>query len=471
MIHQLFDKYGKKECVRAGLIGAGAYGKAIVTQSVDVPGLSLCAVSDVTPGKAKEAFLEAGIAENQLVYCTETAHAEQAISEGKFVYTDRNEMLACIPSLDIICEGTGIPEQCAAQALYAIEHKKSVAMVTKDCDACVGPVLKKLADENGVVYTPVDGDQHGLLIQMIEWAESIGLEVISAGKATDGEFVYDEKAGTVTIHTDKEVYAPYQRTVTLKEEDKRYFGMIPEGQTEEYIRRRQDALSLLPPPGAYDLCEMVIAANYTGMKPMTETLVHAPLRITELPVAYCGQETGGIFEDYRTIDLVTCLRGPVESGLGGGVFMVVKCNNAYSNYVLTTKGQIANYDGSAAVIYRPYHLCGVETPYTLLLAGKLGVNTASANYFPHYDVIRVAMEDIKAGEIFGNDHSTKTAARIIPAVTLEPGNPIEAHLLSGNRASVDIPKGTVITADMVEKPENSVLWKLRKMQDEMFLRK
>ncbi|MGO4319950.1 flagellar biosynthesis protein FlgA, partial [Agrobacterium sp. MCAB5] len=119
-------------------------------------------------------------------------------------------------------------------------------------------------------------------------------------------------------------------------------------------------------------------------------LVHAALRITEIPVAYAEIANGGLFERTETIDLATCLRRPDESGLGGGVFLVVRCDNAYSNHVLVTKGQIANYDETTAVIYRPYHLCGVETSTSLLMAGLLGIDTGSDDYRPRYDLVKVA---------------------------------------------------------------------------------
>jgi predicted homoserine dehydrogenase-like protein len=90
----------------------------------------------------------------------------------------------------------------------------------------------------------------------------------------------------------------------------------------------------------------------------------------------------------------------MNRGLGGGVFLVVRCDNAYSNHVLTTKGQIANYDDTAAVIYRPYHLCGVETSSTILVAGLLGLDTGSDDFLPRYDLVKVAARDIAAGEVF-----------------------------------------------------------------------
>ena len=469
MKNLVIQRYGNGEKAIAAVIGVGAYGKAIVTQSACIPEIYLAVTADLTAEKAKEAQIEAGIPESELVLCNTAEEAEAAIQAGKYIYTCNADMVAHIPSINIICESTGNPEICARHVLEAIENGKHVAMVTKDCDAAIGPILKKKADEKGVVYTPVDGDQHGLLIQMYDWAMTIGLSVICGGKATDGEYVFDRTMKTVTVKTDKKIEEPYQKSVNISDNDLKYFDMIPAGKATEYIQKREESLSLLPQPGSFDLCEMTIAANYTGMNPQNTTLIHAPLRITEIPIAYARKENGGLFDDGEAIDLVTCMRAPEESGLGGGVFLVVECDNAYSNYIMATKGQVTNYDGTATVIYRPYHLCGVETPFTILNACILGVSTGSDNYRPRYDLTRVAARDIKAGEIFGNDHSRMMTSRITQAAPLKSGELIEGHLLTGNKAAMDIPKGTPITVDMVEEPAESVLWRLRREQDRLFL--
>ena len=466
---QMFEHFRKQDEVQAAVIGAGQYATAIVTQESQTEYLRVTVVADLDVQAAKQAYLKAGAAEDQLVYCETAEQADAAIASGKRAYTDRSEIVADIASLDIVCESTGIPEASARYALAAISNGKHVAMVTKDSDVTIGPILRRLADEKGVVYTPVDGDQHGLLIQLVEWSKSIGLTLISAGKATDGEFIYDAEASTVRIHTDKHIHPPYQESIEIAEDDKKFLGMIPEGHAAEYVAERARILAGLPQPGSYDLCEMAIAANYTGLAPQVDTLEHAPLRITEIPIAYAEKQHGGIIEKAGTIDLATCFRAPEESGLGGGVFIVVRADNAYSNHIMTTKGQIANQDGSATVIYRPYHLCGVETSTTLLVAGLLGLNTGSNDYKPRFDLIKVAARDIAAGDVFGNDHSPQLTARIVPATPVAPGNTAAAHLLTGNRASVDIPAGTVITYDMVERPAASTLWELRELQDATFL--
>jgi len=469
MYQQMFETFRKQDEVCAGVIGAGQYATSIVTQEPQTKYLRVGIVADINLANAKDAYLKAGRTEDELVYAATAAEAQSAIEAGKAVYTDQPQIVADIAAIDIVCESTGIPEASARFARDAIANGKHVAMVTKDTDVTVGPILKKLADDAGVVYTPVDGDQHGLFVQLVEWARAIGLTVISGGKATDGEFIYDEEASTVSIHTDKKIHAPYQETIVVAPEDRKYLGMIPEGAASEYVAERARILADLPQPGAYDLCEMTIAANYTGFAPQVDTLLHAPLRITEIPVAYAPTENGGVIENEGTIDLATCFRTPAESGLGGGVFIVVRADNAYSNHIMTTKGQIANYDDTATVIYRPYHLCGVETSTTLLVAGLLGLNTGGNDYRPRFDLVKVAAADIAAGDVFGNDHSPQLTARIVPGTAIGAGKPAAAHLLTGNRARVDIPAGTVITYDMVDRPEASVLWDLRDLQDSTFL--
>ncbi|MCD2185004.1 NAD(P)H-dependent oxidoreductase [Rhizobium sp. GN54] len=467
--HHIYSGFAKAGEVNVGNIGAGNYGTAIVTQAPRTPRLNVVVVADISTDAARGAYEKGGYEMARVAYAETAEEAQLHIAEGRFVYTDRPEIVGRIPAVQVVCESSGVPEASVRYAVQAINAGKHVAMVTKDCDVAVGPMLKRLAQDAGVVYTPVDGDQHGLLIQFYEWAKSVGLTVLSGGKATDGEFVYDEAKGTVTIKTDKKIHAPNVASISVSEEDRKWLAMIPEGQAAEFVARRKEILARLPQPGAYDLCEITVAANYTGMMPAVDTLIHAPLRITEIPVAYCEAVNGGLFERGDTIDLATCLRRPDESGLGGGVFLVVRCDNAYSNHILTTKGQIPNYDETATVIYRPYHLCGVETATSLLMAGLLGIDTGSDDYRPRYDLAKVAARDIRAGETFGNDHNPMMTARIIPAVPVAPGNPACAHLLTGNRAKVDIPAGTLVTYDMVEEPQGSQLWEIRRLQDRAFL--
>lgn len=164
----------------------------------------------------------------------------------------------------------------------------------------------------------------------------------------------------------------------------------------------------------------------------------------------------------------TNLRRPDESGMGGGMYLVVKADNPYAQHILATKGQIANYRNSAVVLYRPWHLCGVETNVSVMCAGLVGASTGATQYLPRYDLVKSAVVDIKKGECFRGDRDERMQASIIPATCMAPDAPVPAHMLNGNIASRDIRAGELITYSMVDKPEQSTLWELRKLQEETF---
>lgn len=471
--HHLFEKFSKKQEVIAAYIGTGHFGTAVVSQQNYVKNLKIPVVGDKSKEAAANAFIQAGIPQEKIVYCTDAVEAEKQIGQGNYVYTDNCNMIMDIKCIDIICEGTGAPEAGARYCMDAIKKGKHIALVSKELDSAVGPMIKKEAQRHGVLYTPVDGDQHGLLMQLVEWARLIGLTVICAGKSRDGEFVYDEEKQTVTILKDG-ITVHETKIASVPDDVVPYFKMIPEGaDPREYINKREEVLKELPGAGAFDLCEMVIAANSTGLKPPKESasLTQGSLRITELPIAYCNKSNHGIYEEEGVIDVYTCLRRYDEAGMGGGVFLVVKCDNAYSNYILTTKGQIPNYDLSTAVIYRPYHLCGVEVSTTLLSAVKLGVDTGSLEYKPDYDLIKKAAVDIECGEILGNDHDLRMEAMILKARAKGMDIPVPAHMLNGCKTVCKIMAGQTITYSMIEAPKDFVLWELRaKMETEFGLK-
>ncbi|MCB0124060.1 MAG: hypothetical protein KDE58_17520, partial [Caldilineaceae bacterium] len=164
----------------------------------------------------------------------------------------------------------------------------------------------------------------------------------------------------------------------------------------------------------------------------------------------------------------TCLRQPHEAGLGGGVFIVVACTNDYSRHILHTKGLIPNSRGTAAVIYRPYHLCGVETPLSALRAGLQGVGISQALPQPRVDVVAQTQRAMRSGETLGSDHSPDLLALMMPAQAVRPAHRLPLHMGNGNALQHDLQSHELIgVADVVE-PAHSILWQLRREQDAHF---
>jgi predicted homoserine dehydrogenase-like protein len=46
--------------------------------------------------------------------------------------------------------------------------------------------------------------------------------------------------------------------------------------------------------------------------------------------------------------------------------------------------------------------------------------------------------------------------------------PVPFFMLEGCRLRVDVPRGTTLTLDMIERPTDSALWNLRRQQDAQF---
>jgi predicted homoserine dehydrogenase-like protein len=455
---QLIEQFGAGKVVRAGVIGTGHYATAVITQAQVIPQLEVPVVCDRDIEAARRACRHAGISDDDMVICDNRQSALAALETGKQVILADAMLMMDLP-LDVVVESTGVPEASAVHAAAAIRQGKHVAMVSKEGDASVGPILKYQAERAGLVYTAVDGDQHGLLMALVQWVQGLGLDVICGGKALDSELIFEE---TTVSRRNNEVY--------LSRDDRVLFASGPPAETRQYVQRRRDILGDFASIAGYDVVEMTIAANATGLQPDIDEL-HCPIvRIPEIPEVLAPAADGGFLQRSGVIDSVICLRGPHEAGLGGGVFVVVGCDNDYSRYILTTKGLISNSTGTTALIFRPYHLCGVETPVSLLAAGLLGLATGAVDYQPHYDVVVCAAEDLKAGERVGNDHSKNLKALMRPAQPVRGSNPVPLHMANGNVLAVDVPAGTVLTADMLQKPENSTLWTLRAEQDRVFLK-
>ena len=447
--------------IKAGLIGSGSYGISLLSQAQSISRLDIPVVCDLDPERAQKAYRQAGIPEDEIVICSNRKQLLQAMQAKKCAIAEDFAAISDVP-LDVIIECTGNPEAGARHAELAIQHGQHVAMVNKETDSVVGPMLSQLADKAGVVYTPVDGDQHGLLIGRVSWARSIGLDVVCGGKARPYDFVYDESTATVTDGL---------KQVSLSMEEMESLRKIQVGEVGRVIEKRRKIFKQLPQIANADLCESVIVANATGLLPDTPFL-HAPIvRTTELPEVLCTIEDGGILNTKGVIDAVTCLRRKDEAGLGGGVFLVFSCSNNEGWDLVKEKGLLSNHRGTCGVVYRPYHLLGVETPISILCAALLKVSTGSLNYKPRVDLAAKATRDLRAGTLINSTHERTDdflEALILPYSIVDNDNPVPLYMAVGNLIKQDVPAGTILTYAMIKEPEDSRLWELRRQQNKMF---
>jgi predicted homoserine dehydrogenase-like protein len=446
------------DVTRVGLIGTGAFGRSFLSQSRRNRSIRVAAVCDRNIGIATKACLQASITGDELRVCQTESEANDAVLSGKTAVVSDGLLVIDLP-IDVVIEATGIPEVGAVHARSAIQNGKHVVMVSKETDSVVGPVLNRMAEDAGVVYTPADGDQPSLLIGLISWAETLGFEIVCGGKAGELDFVFDPDSRTATRG---------DRSVNINSADlAKYSG----GSYGDLLSARHKALAALPRYIVADLCEMAIVINHTGLA-FDAPYLHAPIaRINEMPDIFCLRDAGGILHQEGVIDMVNCLRGSEEVSFAGGVFIVVKCRGQETWQLLKDKGHLISRDGTRAMIFRPYHLLGVESATSVLAANHLGISTGGIDFRPRADVGIRATRNLQMGDqlTIMSDHSIwGMEPEIMQAASIVDDNPVPYYLAAGRRLRENLRAGQLLTGSMVDIEKNSVLLELRLEQDRMF---
>ena len=460
MYLETLQQIARTKSVTALLMGVGEYGFSFLAQSRRTPGLRVAAVYARRVERGVEAFRHAGVTEDAIQPCDNLAKARTALAAGKVVVSDDPFMLMQLP-IDIVVESTGAPEAAAVHADTALRHGKHVAMVSKEPDSVVGPLFHRKAKAAGLVYTPVDGDQPSLLMQLVVWARLLGLEILCAGKTSEYDFVYDPATKRVTS---------LDRVVDGRAVDALWeFG---ERAVPAVVQARADALTAIPQRTVPDLVEMGLVANATGLGPDVPAF-HAPIaRTPEIADVLVPVEMGGILHGTGRVDVVNSLRRPDEASFAGGVFVVVRCEDRKTWEVLRAKGHVVSRSGDAAMIYRPSHLLGVESATTVLSAVLHGRSSGPDDVQPRFDVVAKTNKPLQAGTVLeatGHHHQIDGVdGLLVPARAATGSNPIPFYLMAGNRLLRDVPTGTVIAAEMVEPPKDSLLWQLRRELESTF---
>src|SRR5437870_4129953 len=147
--------------IRVAMVGAGAMGRGIARQLLRVfRGVRLVAIANRTIANAEHAYRQAGAEE--VVQVGAVDELEGAIARGQFAVTDDPSLVCEAPSVEALIEVTGSIEPAAGVVLSAIESGKHVVLMNAELDGTVGPILKRRADQAGVILSACDGDQPGV---------------------------------------------------------------------------------------------------------------------------------------------------------------------------------------------------------------------------------------------------------------------------------------------------------------------
>jgi predicted homoserine dehydrogenase-like protein len=449
-----------QKSVRTLVIGAGEYGFSFIFQARRTRGMEVSAIHDLKIERAIAAFRHAGLPEEAITVCETLREAKAALEGGKVVVSGDALMLMQLP-IDLVVEATGTPEAATVHAEAALRHGKHVVMVSKEADCVIGPLLQRRAKAAGLVYTPVDGDQPSLLMQLVVWARLIGLQVLCAGKASEYDFVYEPAVRRVTS---------LGRSLEVPDLDALW--ELGDREARGVVEARGRLLAGIPQHTVPDLVEMGLVANAVGLD-VDNPVFHAPVvRTPEIADVLTPVSLGGILGRQGVVDVVNSLRRPDEASLAGGVFVVVRCEDKRSWEVLRAKGHVVSRSGQSAMIYRPSHLLGVESATTVLAAVLQEQSSGAEEVRPRFDVVGRTTKSLGAGTVLaatGHHHEIDgVEGLLVEARRAEGPNPIPFYMMAGHRLVRDVPAPTLLTADMIVPPKDSRLWTLRREMEETF---
>lgn len=457
--HQYFSRL--KKPVETCLMGAGSFGRSFIAQGLRSPAMNVRIAVDLDASAVCTLYQALGVAADRVRICESAREAQAAWDSGAFIAAQDLSVVINLP-FDILVEGTGHPEAGARHALMAVQADKHVALVSKEVDSVVGPILFHQARQRGKTVTPIDGDQPSLLIGLVTWAQVLGLDVLCAGKSSEYDFVFDPKTGVLESNGRA---APVPDYAQLMRAD--------QGPLSDLIARRSTLAAHLPQHVVPDLCELLVVANATGLKPDIPSL-HAPiLQIDEVADVFCPKDLGGLHAGSNRLDVFHCLREPRGLSFAGGVFVVVRCEDEPTWDMLRGKGHILSQNGRAAMLYLPRHILGLEAA-TSILGAVMGEPTGGVEPAQHLDLVAVATQDLAAGTILhavGHHHSIAgVRGELRDPKPIGGGNALPYYLVADRSLKRPVATGAAITADDLTLDESSVMVKLRREQDRIFLR-
>jgi len=335
------------------------------------------------------------------------------LATGAVSGTDFNQLLSEYP-IDCLVEATNSIGAAAEYCLSALEAGAHIVLMNAEVDLALAPLLHHEAEKRNLTVTSDAGDQHGVLATMIQEADLMGFDIVQAGNIKG---FLDREATPESIKHEAE------------------------------IRNLSATQCCAYTDGTKLHIEMAVLANALGYLPPEGGMTG--------PRAKDVQEALDLFDfkSYGDTPRIDYLLGAEP---GGGVYLVVQPKKDLPDEQAFYLNYYKLGDGPYYLLYRPYHLCHLETPKAIIAAtsGQPILTTSKMSC----DVYAYAKRDLPAGtaishaigsaEIYGLVEPLNE--ELIPIVLLENETTLKAPLR----------KGQALTNEHLYLPESTLteLW-------------
>ena len=410
--------------ISVGIVGSGIMGSSLFTLLSQNENFYPLVFSSRNKKTLESAIEAANIDKDDLAYTDDMEEAKKLLKEKKYIGTTNNLIAASL--VDCLVDCTGDTETGTKLSLVAIENKVDIVSLNVEMDATVGPYLKVLADEKGVIYSGTKGDEPGAIVEIYEFAKNCGFEVLVLGKGKNNEL------------------NNYATPDSLKEAAEKK-GINPRMLTS-FV------------DGTNTMIELNAVCNALGFVPDVRGCHFVKTEPKNIAEDFKLKEDGGILNSYGVVDFAT--------GIAPGVFAVVRPK---SDIIDKEMKYLSMGDGPNYAIYRPYHLTSIETIISIIKAVVLRDESIAPLGRPFAETVSVAKRDIKKGEKFDSIGGEMIFGSLEAKEDQEKGKHLPIGIVTeGAFAKRDIKKGSLLTYDDVALNNNSEIVKLRKIQDDYF---
>ena len=427
--------------VRVGLIGAGKFGSMYLSQAPRTPGIHMVGIADLNPARTRDTLKNVGWQPERYG----ATSLEQAAKSGSTAIIDDNLALIASPFVDVVIDATGYPPAGIAHVLACCEHHKHIIMVNVEADALAGPLLKRKADQAGIVYSLAYGDQPALICEMVDWARTAGFEVIAAGKGTKYLPAY---------------HASTPDTVW------QHYGLTPEeaklgGMNAQMFNSFLD--------GTKSALEMAAVANATGLSaPMG--LAFPACGVDDLPRLLKPREDGGILSRRGQVEVISSIERdtrPVFRDLRWGVYITFAAGSEYVRRCFQEYGLLSDPSGEYTSMYKPYHLIGLELGISTASVALRGEATGAPTTW-RGDVVATAKRDLQIDEMLDGEGGFTVYGKLLPAdESLRQGG-LPLGLAHGMKLTQPVKAGASVRWPDVACDKNAQPVRIRREMEEVF---
>ena len=389
--------------------------------------MEVAVACDMDGERALASMSQAGYSIEDLTLTDRCSEANDAIRNSRSVVTSDSN-IAIVSDVDVIVEATGNPELGTLHAVRAIEAQRHIVMVNVEADVLTGPTLKRMADDNGVVYSLAYGDQPAIIEEMYDWAASLGFDVIAAGKWT--RYMARYRKGT-------------------PEEALSIYGHLPGEITEKRLNPQMYNSFL---DGTKSAIEMCAVANMTGLVPDIPGMHFPPCGLKDLPRVLSPIENGGILTQSGVVEVVSCIDESgkdIPDALRWGVFVVLTSDSAYLKSCLKDYGVAMDPSGTYAAMYLPYHLVGMEAPVSIARAYLRGEPTG-APMGRVGEVAAVAKRPLNTGDVLDGEGGHTVYGQLITSSHARSRNVLPIGLCHNVKIVKSVEEDQVLSLDDVE---------------------